>query len=385
MIVATMVRSERVAVSPAMVAALLGLMACGEGGGAARPADDGGAANSDGVPDASRPADDAGELDARSAEVAADASHATDANFVRDAEAGAPIATGPDGSAVDAGSDPATKWIQVSVGDSDVCAVADDGHAECWGPTTKLRTQLPTFYRFRSVAVGSGFACGIRADGGRIVCWGDGDAPTNQSVSALAPATDVAADLSCGFAGCCYVSSTRDAKCFGTLGGANRFQGTVGPGVRVDNGYYGGCLLLETGTLRCWGDRLRSSPLTVTDFVVAEEAVWSLAEATRDIWRTAISCTESCTETMLLTGLCGGCSVKVLVGPFKAVAGSTCGACAIRDDGAIACAPSPMFVADDCFSAPPAGAFTSISMGNYSCAVRTNGALVCWGGGAPVL
>ncbi|CAA0819364.1 Putative serine/threonine-protein kinase-like protein CCR3 [Striga hermonthica] len=68
----------------------------------------------------------------------------------------------------------------LAVGDTQICALTNAGHAECWRGDSISPSRSPIAnLRFRTISSGIGFSCGITHSGSRVVCWGDDAAFSN--------------------------------------------------------------------------------------------------------------------------------------------------------------------------------------------------------------
>lgn len=165
------------------------------------------------------------------------------------------------------------------------CAWSTDGHVACWGAnglkevgdgtTTDRNTpyELPNISDVKSVAVGDGFSCAIRA-GGTVWCWGRapmiglgvGGADSAAPVQ-LSGLTDIV-ELGANRINACARTSKGAVYCWG----ANSSNGQVtsadfvatptivpglGPTVGVRQVTVGAahrCVRFDSGIAQCWGD-----------------------------------------------------------------------------------------------------------------------------------
>ncbi|MBI4407432.1 MAG: hypothetical protein HY565_02955 [Candidatus Kerfeldbacteria bacterium] len=62
--------------------------------------------------------------------------------------------------------------VQVSAGNGHACALFEDGTSTCWGSNEFGESNVPQV-TLSAIAAGSDFSCGLAADTGEIICWGD--------------------------------------------------------------------------------------------------------------------------------------------------------------------------------------------------------------------
>lgn len=170
---------------------------------------------------------------------------------------------------------PSETFRGLSVGHCQACALDEDGKASCWGCPVGDGGAAPPAGSFRSIAVGAGFICGIRAGDGGVVCSGSVDSPTEErpftalaaglfSICGLvegagpnvvcwgdiaeAPPDDHAVDLGAGSHHFCLLDEEGEAHCWGQSNVAQT-DPPPGPFVTID----GTCGLRPDGTPVCWG------------------------------------------------------------------------------------------------------------------------------------
>src|SRR5215212_399528 len=184
---------------------------------------------------------------------------------------------------------------------------------------------------YRSVSAGGSHACAIRVDDDAIVCWGWND---------LGQASPPAGRYASVFAGDYHSCATRLVDHVAVCWGYNhayyeRFL-PAGPVASIAMGSFFMCSLSATGGLIC-GDK----------------------SATCDV----------CYDDVPLS--------QTPPGSFKAVTAGFRHACAIRDgDDTLACWGDD----ESGEASPPPAAFASVSAGSsFTCGVRLDHALLCWG------
>jgi alpha-tubulin suppressor-like RCC1 family protein len=280
-----------------------------------------------------------------------------------------------------------------SIGSDSACALTSNGLLSCWGgncdgelgvptpcdtctdcqwgPTTQP-VIVSTLGQVQSVALGFGgaspYGCAIKASDGSVWCWGSLLAGNNgtyspRQVSGIAGVRQISA----GFLHACAVLPDSTLWCWGTNGdgelgdGSTVSRSTAAPAtllgstvasVACGNGFT--CAVRTDGTLWCWGYNFYGE----------------LGDGT----------TQSRPNPMQVT----------LGSSAAAVDAGSDHVCARLTDGTIRCwghnyggALGNGYTTDSAVPvAPltPAGAFLQVSAGNgYTCAVRTDGSLWCWG------
>src|SRR5262249_24924671 len=112
---------------------------------------------------------------------------------------------------------PVGRFVAVTSGGKHHCALAEDGHIECWGENDFGQINAPTGNDFVKVAGGYVHTCALRANG-TVTCWG----PTNS----MYPAENVGQ----------------------TVAPPGTFK-SVSSGVSASHN----CALSSDGTPTCWG------------------------------------------------------------------------------------------------------------------------------------
>ncbi len=239
-------------------------------------------------------------------------------------------------------------------GDEVACAVRTDGSASCFSdPDYGEHLSFTVSRKVTTLAVGYGARCGIDQTG-EAFC--DSEMYLTQTPPAGADFVAVSAGSQFG---CGIRRSDRSIECwpgekFGTCGyspPAGQLDAPAGAFTALASGVFSSCAIATDGTLHCWG----------------------LGKATEDPEQ--ISC---------FTFWSNGQS-EPPAGTFRSVSVGTGHACAVRDDGRLACWGAGS--ADLCDggvncrqSRPPAGSFEQVGVGHYhSCGVTTAHRVVCWG------
>lgn len=181
-----------------------------------------------------------------------------------------------------------TRFRQIAVGESMVCAVSTYDAAYCWGNnelgqigdgTTQSRpnpTAVSGAYRWKRITAGSSHVCGITLIG-EAYCWGnrfrgklgDGELSGFSSVPVKVPANVTFVRISAGVGSTCAISEGGSAYCwgvndFGRLGDGGPPEApraTPMPSLVVGQhrfaeigvGAYSACAITTAGRTYCWG------------------------------------------------------------------------------------------------------------------------------------
>lgn len=215
-------------------------------------------------------------------------------------------------------------FVSVSVGEWHNCALTEEGEAVCWG-IDEYGQVAPPEARFSYVNVGWLHTCGIKAEDGKVLCWGENWAGQTTPIP-----DGVYSSVSSGW----------DFSC----------------GLRVD------------GRVICWGsDEFGQSSPPDAEFTLV-----SAGEA------------HACGVTVDGPVLCWGYGEKNTDPPpwhFQSVSAGVRHNCGIRGGGQVVCWGEN----SDGESAPPPGArFSSVNAGwSRTCGVSLDGRVACWGYGGP--
>ncbi len=161
------------------------------------------------------------------------------------------------------------------------CALADDGAAYCWGSnqfgeagdgTTETRrfpVAVATDARFRQLAAGGTFACGLTVSG-EVLCWGVGALGDGKQQGHLLPGKVATLErfswIAAGNLHACALSAAGSAFCWGYNYEGQLADGTdevyqaapvpAAAGLKFTQlalGAYHTCGLTRDGTAYCWG------------------------------------------------------------------------------------------------------------------------------------
>lgn len=182
--------------------------------------------------------------------------------------------------------------VAISNGDSHACAILDDASVTCWGgdgsgqlgngaplanQPTPVAVQLPAGRRAVALAAGAYHVCVVVDDGG-VLCWGsdgfgqlgDGvpEADKAAPVGVTLPAGRRAVAIAAGYSTTCVVLDDGSLACWGDdgageLGNDAGLTSQEGPvtaalpsgrsAVAIGGGGEHTCALLDDGSLLCWG------------------------------------------------------------------------------------------------------------------------------------
>ena len=245
---------------------------------------------------------------------------------------------------------PVGSYTAVGAGVYHTCAIrAGSGVIECWGSNDYGQTNAPAG-SFSAVSAGDRHTCAIRAGNGVIECWGMRSRLINL------PAGSFSA-VSAGSGHTCAIRAGSGViECWG-----NRNGQAITPGdsrfTAVATGSEHRCAIRESGAIKCWGSndhRETNAPAGSFSAVSAGSKHTCAIRAGSG----AIECWGSAIDGQ----------TNAPAGRFTAVAAGTRHTCAIRaGSGAIECWGRT--------GTPPTGRFSAVS---GSCAIRDDGAIVCW-------
>jgi alpha-tubulin suppressor-like RCC1 family protein len=280
----------------------------------------------------------------------------------------------------------------IAVGGHHVCALTTAGAVKCWGEndwgelgdgtTTNRLTPIDVFGLGDGVAAiagGGDYTCAL-TDGGGVKCWGvngSGQLGDGTTTNRLTPvgvsglASGVAA-ITAGTFNTCALMSAGGVKCwgdngYGDLGDGQRcgryscstpvdVSGLSSGVVAVAAGGGNACALTSARSAKCWGQN--------------------------DYGEIGDGTTTNRLTPVAVTGLAGG---------LKALAGGVFHTCALTGGGGVKCwglngtgqlgdgtttsRSSPAAV-----SGLATGVTAVAASSSYSCALRTTGGIMCWGG-----
>jgi cysteine-rich repeat protein len=291
-----------------------------------------------------------------------------------------------------------TSWNQVTCGQNHACAVRTDGSLSCWGFNKSgqlgATTAADTFQQvevpggsWQNVSAGMYQTCGIGQDA-KLWCWGDnangqlGDGNTDTSLSPTQVAGEGWSQVSATYLHTCAVRQDGTLWCWGnsasfeigdplvTFSMKPIQVGKDNDWLQVTTGYYHSCAIKKDGTLWCWGGN------TAGQLGSASIAVLSPAD-TSDPARLSAAKTSD--------------PVQVASGTFwKGVSAGLAYTCGVRQDGSLWCWGDNTHAqlgdkTTDAKSTPVAigvlgETWTMVAAGvSHTCALATSGSLWCWG------
>lgn len=262
---------------------------------------------------------------------------------------------------------PRGPFASINVGVQHACGVKTDGSVACWGENGSGQSAPPEG-SFASVSAGTGSSCGVKTDA-TIVCWGS-DFRDYQGKKLTPPeGTFTSVDTSHGYA--CGVKTDGHIACWGQaptirdITGrpreAERFASLkAGSFVSVSTGGHYVCGTKADGSILCWGD---------WQYECCGEAT-----APEDSF-TSVSAggNQSC-------GVKDDSSVKCWgVLPLQRLDRAE-GNCWVREDDPGHWPPQGSLWCWDGSHEKPLDSINSIHVaGSYTCGLRSNGSVMCWG------
>jgi cysteine-rich repeat protein len=291
-----------------------------------------------------------------------------------------------------------TAWDQVACGQTHACAVRADGSLSCWGnngsgqlgATTGADTgeQVEvTGGPWQSVAAGMYQTCAIKQDS-TLWCWGDntngqlGTGNTEPSPSPAQVAGQGWSQVSATFLHTCAVKQDGTLWCWGInanleigdpLVAFSMTPGQVGKDtdwLQVTTGYYHSCAIKKDGTLWCWGGNTAGQ--------LGNDSITVLSPA-------------ETSDPALLSAAQTSDPVQVTPGTlWKDVSAGLAYTCGVRQDGSLWCWGDNTHAqlgdkTTDAKSTPVAvlvsgETWTMVAAGvSHTCALATSGSLWCWG------
>ena len=293
-------------------------------------------------------------------------------------------------------SPPGGRFESVAVGRHHACAVRSGGEVACWGDEERAdeygQFSLPAG-SFQSVAVARWFSCGLRDDG-EVTCWGRSRAPTgwNADGGPWPQGPFVALDVDDESVQICVLRPSGVIVCWND--GSGTHEPPDGSFVALDAGPTATCGLRPGGEVACWGhDRGREHhgdlyPLD-WDVPAGPFTAVSVGDGYACALRPGgeVACWGRGTRRPA-----GGAGVARTAeerdnrarlepppGPFTAISAFDEFTCALRTDSTIACWGMHDTDFDVELAEPPAGPFTSVRAGHHrACGLRPDGEAICW-------
>ena len=307
-------------------------------------------------------------------------------------------------------SPPAGIFTQISAGGFHTCGIREaDRAVECWGNNDDGQTDTPPPVvvvggtaigdTFTAVAAGGYHSCGIRYDG-TIKCWGSKGQP--QSAAPLGNFSQVSAGMvhTCGLL---KPTASRSLDARRAIGGTVHCWGDpthgqaddpAGNYVAISAGGFHSCALRSDGAIKCWGHNLSGQADDPSErFTSVSAGGFHTCGITSD----AVKCWGEPSSNQ----------TEVQTGDFIAVAAGQYHSCGIRRSeaysyqvdgirydllsrGTIHCwglnshnqteAPAPGQSTTDTATTSENVTYSAVEVGdNYSCGLRTDGTVACWG------
>ena len=276
-----------------------------------------------------------------------------------------------------------TDAIAIATGDQHSCALREDGTIACWGGddgfglfgetsefqeadqlgTFPVPVQVTDITGAVAIATGENYSCALHQNG-EISCWGynlwgrlgNGQSGAEESdtpveVVGISNAKDIAA----GFYHTCVLLESGSVSCwgnnqFGQLGdGTNENSAVpvqaegIANATDVATGWFDSCALNETGTTSCWGSTTTNNsfdPLEVKGITDATAVATSLSHSCALHQNGTISCWGDNYNGKLGNGTDEDSDVPVQVENITdatAVATGSLHSCALHENGTISC------------------------------------------------
>ena len=275
----------------------------------------------------------------------------------------------------DQASAPTGEYLQVAAGDNHTCALSTQNTVHCWGDGYYGQTASPDG-EFIQVMTADRISCALRADGS-FACWGSLD---GYSLGDVESPPDLRL-ASLGEGDLCGLHDDKTMACWYFRRGESyndpyRVQLTDAlAGTFTHAGSR--CGTRTDGSVTCWyaSGPDPASPPSGSKFSQTSDLCGITTEGRIECWDReylGISLTVEGWRPPDPGELPAGGFSDVSVGGFRDASSV---ACAVRSDGALACWGGTSRWPTD----PPAGAYTAVSVGRYrACAVEVGGDLEGW-------
>ena len=251
-------------------------------------------------------------------------------------------------------------FIDVAAGVMHSCGLHEDGTAECWGDNSYGQLDAPEDVVLTTIDAGWNHTCGI-TDDQRVVCWGDNSYgqlwPDLEDQSERFLTVEAGAAFSCATVE--LAGSYSRIVCWGmdyhgqmSHPGASGSDPIFSSYQKVTAGYGHGCALDDYSHVATCWGDDTRGQVSGEI-----EGAW-MTQVYNPYWENR-----------------DGIAIQWYI-PLSDISAGTLHTCAVRTNGALEC------WGDDRWGQanPPAGVFTQVSAGNYtSCAIDTEGHVECWG------
>jgi alpha-tubulin suppressor-like RCC1 family protein len=284
-------------------------------------------------------------------------------------------------------------WVRAACGAGDSCLLAGDGRVECDGlfiKTNQLYPLVAPSGRFVRLAVGDGFACGVRATG-TLACWG------SDEFGQTSPPAGQFSDVTAGYTHACALRPDGTIACWGD-NAHGQATPPAGQFAEVVASYDHTCAIPSGSTdqVICWGsdDRFQSSPpwaLRVdptpsVQWVVGGSAVFDYDQSPYGYWEASALPVHGCGLAQDGSIQCFGSAGEPPSGAgFTELSAGVGSTCALSASG-VECWGEQYYARWSGTVESPVngvsleGDFTRVSTGwDLACALRADAALVCWG------
>lgn len=329
-----------------------------------------------------------------------------------------PDPDGGDGDRDDNAADPSSKrYAQLSVGGNHACALTkkDDKSIDCWGlgdeqgeeaSGNDFNQAVPPSGQFTEVAAGHHHTCAVRQEGS-LTCWGMGSDPdTEENVTldydqAVPPEGNDFVDVTTGVFHSCAMRQGGAVECWGkSTRNDPPFNRTEVPDRNFEGlwtGQHHNCGQLPDGSLDCWGGwDFMQWPSSTDGGYVDVAAGWTFTCGLRkdgeiDCWghgeepNDAFGSVDSLEGDTYTKQLDYDQAIPPEGSYTEIAAGISQHACAIDDSGSVSCwgrgtVENMAGSGDWGQSDPPSAGFQQLSLGkNFSCGLRTDDRVQCWG------
>ena len=263
------------------------------------------------------------------------------------------------------------------------CGIQSNGSLSCWGNnpggsgTAASGISNQTTSKFVWITADDHRFCGATEDGA-VECFGGGSPPDDKPANNF---TQVSASAN-------YVCGVREGtlECWGY--DEPEPPGNLSDVQHIATSSYSACSLDGNGSLTCWGMNTSSPPLSSFDTISIDyQAACGIANQQLYCWGDFNPLDNSQAQEGSYVGLS---VAEQTVGDFD----EGRSVCAITLAGAVSCSccKTGAFHEDDCrpdsnmdickFQPNTTEQFIHVAVGdNYGCAMRTDGAVTCWGRG----
>jgi alpha-tubulin suppressor-like RCC1 family protein len=329
----------------------------------------------------------------------------------------------------------------IATGFYHTCALKIDGKVYCWGYNDEGQigsgtlnaiysspTQVPLMNAISAIATGSTHSCAVDFNG-NAYCWGSGaygqlgNGSSGATVFSIAPVPVTVQSgiksMTAGAGHTCAIKTNNEVVCWGANGAGQLGNGTnvdskmsvavnnLGPVTAISAGGAHTCALKVNGDIACWGDNTSGQFGTGTTVNSNVPVVLTIAGGVTAISAASpkhvcalktngdVTCWGDGSVGQLGTGTTANSLIPstppAVIGGFKAISDGLLHTCAIKANADVACWGSNTYGAlgngTNLNSSVPvtvqlSGGVKSLStgFGQHTCAIRTDGSTVCWGG-----